>query len=230
MGIEEFGQILESGFAQGEKLGAFQSLKAARYGSRALTSCGLIIGQRVKFAKARKARTGIFALVQKQKEQVLKWLCSSLPLVLSKIILEFGGESIEISCIRSPQVNEWGQEHASWAIARIRSAFQVWDETEQLERVLASPGIGPWTRKAFGLLCLDENHMLHEDAWISKRWQELVTKLPILPNLSLKHLEENKLPITFRQLSFLLWRITSTGIRQLAARQPLTHAAFIQNS
>lgn len=215
---------IESGYAQGQALNAFNRL-TVRKTRHVETFCGLMVGQKIAFTAARAARQKLLRHLDAQR-QLLSSMISAALLAprpdLVGVVVEYVGD-LEFAMAISPEKwRAWGS--ASHVVERIPRLLLVWRQ-RGMPAMLATQGegIGPWTRKAFGLMCLGETHLLHEDAWIAKRWRQLC-KLRLNPVPDLKLVPEK---IDHKQLSFMLWRITSAGVVKLANNKPLDKRSFI---
>lgn len=86
------------------------------------------------------------------------------------------------------------------------------------------PGIGPWTRKALGLMTNAPSFhdaYLHEDAWVAARASQ--TGLPA----TLRRTGHPDWVGHRGHVSLFLWRLTALGARCLAAGQPMTREHFL---
>jgi hypothetical protein len=157
--------------------------------------------------------------------------------ILVEFIAEYvGEESIDLGALRDLRCTQWAAWGATnWAAERLTGVLAAWHAGGTAEAGLKASGVGPWTRKAFGLMCRGADLLLHEDRWVQARWTQLC-RLARLPHLALRDLEQqdaaraaSKPPSrpTLRATSLTLWRITPPGIASLAARQTLALSAFV---
>lgn len=231
---------LAKGYAEGESLGAFGVFDRNHRQSEVGVLCGLVLGQRVALQMARNGRAQLFQwLYVNAFTPAMKDIVAVVGNDVGGIVWQYAREDAELAALKSRLFRRWAPANLpSLAVDRIVNiAKDSVRANGDVRRVVADArlgtGIGMWTQKAFGMICLGENHLLYEDLWIKKRWMEFCRYCRCPEELNnLKHLQtflENSVQkhLTFRQLSFLLWRITPDGIRQLAKNIPLGKNAFV---
>lgn len=112
-------------------------------------------------------------------------------------------------------------------IKEYNNKINLKDDNGLLFSMSKCKGIGPWTIKAYMLMCDDENEMilLKEDGYIQKMWNYLLN----LCNLNSISLEQGTrvLSILPRDLSKLLWRINFSGLDALVYNKPYNDKYFV---
>lgn len=231
-------RLLERGYAEGEDLGAFRSLERAQE-SELRTLCGLIVGQRVAFKDAQKGRARFFRWMDENvKTRATDILSAQLNVnqkdVIISILLGYALPDLEIQMIQTPAFRFWASRKIPWAGYKLAKIVDLWKVgTPTIDAILGCKGvgIGPWTRKAFELLCRKGQHLLFEDAWVNKRWAELTHALKQNERLLVPTLREldrsNATQMDKQKVTFLLWRITTAGVRRLTANKKLDIHSFL---
>jgi hypothetical protein len=213
---------LSDGYNYGESIGAFDVLvQKTRSDKSVETFCGLMIGQKVSFRSAQKTRANLYKWIETMHQDVRNHLITILyqnrcivDHILSYLSVAI---DIDIPAILHASKQTWTNWGVNSIVAkRIVQALTVW-QTRGVEKMMSTPsiGIGPWTRKAFAMLYLNEpHHVLHEDLWIRKRWTELCHFLKV-PQINLSTLPTSP---SNRKYMFTLWRIKKDAVRKLAHR------------
>jgi hypothetical protein len=233
---------LAKGYAEGESLGAFRLFDRSDVTNRqseVAVLCGLLLGQRVSLETARQGRSLLFQwLWTNATIPARKDIVGVVGVDVGGIVWHYAREDAELSALSSRAFRQWATSNLSSVVAdRIlniaKESTRIGDLRQLVVRGALGTGIGKWTQKAFAMICQGENHLLHEDLWIKKRWFEFCRscRCPNGTTYTLKCLQSFEKPVqkhlTFRQLSFLLWRITPTGARLLAKNIPLPKSAFV---
>lgn len=232
--MDSLWSLLARGYAEGESWGAFRGFQGRRQ-SEVRVLCGLVLGQRIAFQAARHNRAQLFEWLNEHAEQPTKQLLHQIVGAdVAGIVWYHAQEDAELSALKSRAFKRWSLSHLP-RLATERIINIAKSNEPDLRRLVAhatlGTGIGKWTQKAFGMICLGQDHLLYEDLWINKRWSELCLHVKDCPKsmrtLQKLHAGPIRQHLTFRQLSFLLWRITPIGIRLLVKQAPLPKSAFL---
>jgi len=207
------------------------------------TLVGLLLGQGQSFKTAKYKR-----------RQVFEWLLTKKK--------ENGNDDVDSTMILGIGNQQWQQWNVSKDI--VHSIQNIAKRVQTGERMgdivsnqhLHDCRIGPWTRKAFRIMC--ENHsnqLLIEDPWVRKRWFELTNCKLTEQNVTQKLLLDNTKTMvvfhlrkytsihidaifkliyeyynvwTMTLISRFLWRLTSEGVKQLLLlSNDITREAFL---
>lgn len=161
----------------------------------------LVLFQRVRFARGRALRQCMYSVIAPRKVVTPE----DVPAVVEALM---------------PLVNPTQRAALHWVTAHCREP----DFEQCVQDAPGGVGIGPWTRKALGLMVRARGFgdvYLHEDAWVQARATQL--GLPA-------HLAQTGFPhwAGYRgYVSLFLWRLTEEGATQLKHGLPLTAEHFL---
>ena len=214
-------ESLRLGLSYARKYNRFATIENQ---SKIKTLVGLVIGQKIAFKVARTMRQQFYVefdqCLQKYQQKIILSISPTFPKICQIILLQYldKDDFAEADAL----VNYYPWREVSKKDKVIRNILIAWTVGGE-ELALNSRGIGPWTTKAFRLMCSDDNDiLLTEDKYIQKMVSLFNRAFKNHKSLStLSH------SISKSNLSKLFWRITPIGVAKIAAKQKYSHDCFI---